>query len=369
MTPTAQGRLSGRGPVLFILGVLAVVVLGLLLRPFLPAIVIAGVAATLARPAQNRLTARLGKPSLAAFLITLGIVLLFLLPMVGLSFLVGRQAAVGIEWLSQEAPNLRSGRFASGLLGNLAARFGVSPSNLSALLASQLQNLASVLAGRTLSFLTGIGGWLLQGGAALFALYYLLRDSDALVRSLRWLVPLEDDETDKLFTRAREVIFATVYGSLLVAAVQGTLGGLAFRLAGLPAATLWGTLMGVLSLVPAVGPPLIWIPGAAYLIMTGAVARGIFVALVGALVIGTIDNVLRATLVSGKAQLHPLIVFFSVLGGIFVFGAPGVIVGPVAFVLALAVLEMARLALDPPGSGGAPPGEGPVMEAATEEVE
>ena len=105
--------------------------------------------------------------------------------------------------------------------------------------------------------------------------------------------------------------------------------------------------MGFLALIPLVGPAIVWIPGAIYLALSGAMGRAIVLAAIGALVIGTVDNVLRAVFVGGQARVHSLVVFLSVLGGLFVFGAVGVVAGPVLFVLALLVLEMGRLASQP----------------------
>lgn len=340
-----------------ILGGLAALALVLLLRPFLPALAVAGVAATLAHPLHRWATGWIRPPGLAAFVVTAAIFLLVLAPLVGVALLVGQQALAGIEWLAREAPEvLAEGRW-TGTVGELAAAVGLDPAELSALLAAQLQEVANLLASRTLSFLSGLGGWLLQGGAALFTLHYLLRDGPSFVATLRWLMPLEPAQTDRLLVQAREVTHATVYGNVLVAAVQGALGGLAFWLVGLPAATLWGTIMGVLSLIPIVGPPFVWVPAAAWLLLEGEIARGVALIAVGALLISTIDNLLRALFISGRAQLHPLIVFFSVLGGIVLFGAAGVVVGPVVFVLALTLVEMARLSMGP----GVPPPPGGVL--------
>ena len=175
-------------------------------------------------------------------------------------------------------------------------------------------------------------------------LFYLLRDGAQLVAGVRRAVPLEPERFDQLLARARDVTHATVFGNVLVAIVQGTLGGIAFALVGLPAATLWGTIMGFLALIPMVGPPLVWGPAAIYLALGGEIVRALVLAAIGALVIGSVDNLLRAVFVGGRARVHSLVVFLSVLGGIFVFGAVGVIAGPVLFVLAQLALEMGRLA-------------------------
>jgi predicted PurR-regulated permease PerM len=161
------------------------------------------------------------------------------------------------------------------------------------------------------------------------------------------LVPLPSGPMELLLKRTHEVIFAAVYGHVFVAMVQGLLGGLAFWVLGVPTPAVWGVLMGGLSLIPMIGPAFVWIPAGAVLIATGATLRGVLLLLFGALVISTIDNVIRAVLVSGRARVHPLVVFFGVLGGVLMFGAVGILVGPVLIVAAAALMEMARLSLFP----------------------
>ena len=335
-------------------------VVGLLLWPFLPGLVLAAVLATLILPVHRRVLERLPWPGLAAFLSTSGVVLLLLLPLSALAVLVGTQALRGIEALSEDAPGLSTaGR---GFLASAAARFGLDPAEVMGLLAGQLQRVASTLAARTLSFLSGLGGWLLQLGVALVVLYYLLRDSQEILKAFRRVIPLESSSMDQLLKRTRDITHATVYGNLLVALVQGVLGGLAFRVVGLPAAALWGTIMGILALIPVVGPPIVWVPGAAYMLYQGEFVKGLLLTAFGALVIGTVDNLLRAVFVGGRARVHSLVVFLSVLGGVFVFGAVGLVVGPVLFVLALIALEAGRLALESPVVGSIPDEERPDVE-------
>ncbi len=342
-----QGRLTPGWPVLLVLGGGAATVLALLLWPFLPAIVLGSVAATLALPAHRRLEAHLRPSGLAAMTSTVMLTLLVVLPALALMFLVGREALAGIDWLSAQAPQLLQGDLVGRTLGPLARRFGLDPAHLSTLLAEQLRQIATLLASRTFAFVSGLGGGLLQAGAGLFTLYYLLKDRERLLDMVRWLVPLDARSTESLMVRARDVTYATVYGNLLVAAVQGAIGGVTFWALGLQAATLWGSVMAILSLIPVAGAPLVWGPAAVLLLVGGHVVKGIILLAVGFLVISTVDNVLRAVFVSGRAQLHPLVVFFSVLGGLVLFGAAGIVIGPVVFVVSLAVLEMARLALGP----------------------
>jgi predicted PurR-regulated permease PerM len=231
------------------------------------------------------------------------------------------------------------------LLEWVAGILGVEAQSLRDAIQSQASNFGGSVAGGTLGLLTGLGGVLAQCGIGLFALFYLLRDGPAFVQVGRWLIPLDEKLTDALVTKMHEVIVATVLGALLVAIVQGLLGGVWFWVLGLPGAALWGGVMAFAALLPAIGPPVVWMPAALILFARGAVTEAIVLVVVGALLIGTIDNVLRAVLVGGRARLHSLVVFFSVLGGLVVFGLSGFLLGPILVVISLAVLEIARVAL------------------------
>lgn len=347
-SPQVSGAHTIRLLVLIGLGIGAGWIIAKLLWPFLPGIVASAVLATLFYPAQRHIRRHLRHPSAAALAGTTIVFFLILLPIVALSIVLAGEVAVGLERVGNAAAGILApeGQVSRWFRG-AAQRFGVDAIAAEATLSAQVEQFAGSLAGRTLGLLSGLGGWLLQAGIALFTLYYLLRDGDYVVDAVKWLFPLRAEDSEHLVNRALEVTYATVYGNVVVAIVQGSLGGLAFLLLGLPAPALWGTVMGVFSLLPAIGAFLVWMPAGAYLVLTGEVLRGLGLLAFGALVISTVDNLLRAVLVSGRAQLHPLIVFFSVLGGLVVFGATGIFIGPVLFVLSLALVEMARLAIEP----------------------
>lgn len=333
--------------VLLVLATGAVYVVGLMLWPFLPAIVTSAVLATLVYPLHKRVEGRLGQRDLAALLSTVAVFFLVLLPLVALSLVLLNELQARIAWLSREAAGLLApdGRVAQWL-DAWVAHAGLEEADVSLQVAQPLQQLASFLAGRTLALLTGLGGWMLQAVAALFTLFYLLRDAEGMMKAVKWAIPLNALQSERLVARAREVIFATVFGSVVIAIVQGLLGGLIFWAVGVPGAALWGTLMGVLSFLPVVGPFLVWLPAVGLLLVSGELARALILLALGTFVISNVDNILRPVLISGRAALHPLVVFFSILGGAFVFGAVGILVGPVLFVLALTIIEMGRLALE-----------------------
>jgi len=349
----AAVHLGAREVVVLLLGLAACVLLGVFLWPFLGAIITSGTLAILVYPAYERLRGWIPNENAAAFLGSALLFFLILLPLVGLSFALADQLHLGADRVARDlAGKLGPGGDMREWAVSVGQSLGLTPGQITEQIDRQLREVPSLLTQRAVGFLSGLGGSLLQGGIALFTLFFMLRDGPALVDILRWLLPLRPEYTDHLVDRAREVTYATMFGNVVVALVQGLLVGAAFWVLGLPAPTLWGTLVGLLSLLPMVGAPLVWAPAGILLLVHGSVGRGVILLAFGTLVVSTVDNLLRAVLVSDRAQLHPLIVFFSVLGAILVFGGVGLFIGPVLFVLALALIEAARLVLEPEHAAG-----------------
>jgi len=338
----------------------AAYLLGKMLWPFAAAIILALVLAVLAHPWYRELRRRLGSENLAALLGTTVLFFLVFIPLSGLSFALFdsiQSSADTMFGLTGEL--LAPGGLLRGWLDRIALWLGMEEASVVETLRGQVAELGTFVAERTVGILSGLGGGLIQAGVALFTLFYLLRDGEAVVAASKRVLPLDEELVDVLIGRSEEIIFATVYGSIVVAIVQGALGGLAFWALGLPGAVLWGVVMTFLSLLPAVGPPLIWGPAAVILLLQGEILRPLVLVGVGALIVGTVDNLLRAYLVSGRAQIHPLVVFFSVLGGILLFGLMGLFLGPILFVASLSMLETARLALEPSRTRRIEPVAGP----------
>jgi predicted PurR-regulated permease PerM len=174
----------------------------------------------------------------------------------------------------------------------------------------------------------------------LYLLFFLLRDGDQLSRRIRDAIPLRAEHRHALFGRFTVVIRATVKGNIVVALLQGALGGLIFWLLGIHAPLLWAVLMALLSLLPAVGAALIWFPVAIYLLATGAVWQGIVLIVYGVLVIGLVDNVVRPILVGQDTRMPDYVVLISTLGGIAIFGINGFVIGPVIAAMFMAVWDL-----------------------------
>lgn len=183
-------------------------------------------------------------------------------------------------------------------------------------------------------------GFAISMGIMLYLTFFLLRDGRDLTRKISQAVPLHGERKSELFDKFTTVIRATVKGSIVVAIVQGILGGCIFWFLGLPSPLLWGVVMTVLSLVPVAGSALIWLPVAIYLAITGEYTSAAILAGFGAIIIGSVDNVLRPILVGADTKMPDYVILIATLGGLSVLGANGLIAGPVIAAMFIASWEI-----------------------------
>jgi predicted PurR-regulated permease PerM len=177
---------------------------------------------------------------------------------------------------------------------------------------------------------------------ALFALYFLYRDEDQAISSVRSILPLSDEESNRLFRRVDDTIHATIFGTVTVAMVQGVMGGIMFGILGIPGATLWALVMGILAIIPYLGTFVIWGPAAAILATQGEWGKAAILVGWGGTAIALIDNLLYPYLVGQRLRQHTVVAFFAILGGVSLFGATGVVLGPVVVTLAFFLLDLWR---------------------------
>ena len=197
------------------------------------------------------------------------------------------------------------------------------------------------IAGQAMSIGSGALGFVLAFGIALYALFFLLRDGRPIGRAILRALPVERRVAGLLAERFLSVVRATIKGSIVVGLVQGALGAITFAIVGLPLALLFGLLMALASLIPALGPALVWGPAALWLIATGQVWQAIVVVVSGVAVIGAVDNVLRPILVGRDTGIPDWIILVTTLGGIAAFGLGGIVLGPVVAGLFLAAWQIA----------------------------
>ena len=329
----------------FFLLLLAVVTVAFawILMPFFGAVLWGVALAILFTPAFRRICRWMpGKPTLAA-LATLTICLVIViipLILIGISLVqevaAVRQSissgqidfAVYLQKILDAAPSWLTNlinRFDLGDMSSWRDRIAKGAAQGSQLVASQALSIGQ----NTFQFLISFF-------VMLYLLFFLLRDGEALSRTVRRALPLSNEYGNALLNKFTTVIKATVKGNVAVAVIQGVLGGLAFWFLDVQGVLLWAALMGFLSLLPAIGAALIWGPVAIYFLATGSIWQGVGLAVYGALVIGSVDNVLRPILVGKETQMPDYIVLLSTIGGIALFGINGFIIGPVVAALFMA---------------------------------
>lgn len=316
--------------------------------PMFGAVLWAVIFAILFDPVNQWLRRRLRMgPTTAASVATVLVLLLVILPAAILSGFIAQEGAALLQ-------KLRSGeidlslyyRRMVGVLPDWASRLlqGAGLDNLSSVqewlkqsaargtqpIASSLWNMGQNTLDFSINFFVMV-----------YLLFFLLRDGATLKRQIQRVLPLSPSVQQRLFRNFATVVRATVKGNVVVALIQGALGGFALMALGLPGAVLWGVVMAVLSLLPAVGAALVWGPIAVYLLAVGEVGKGLGLAAYGVLVIGLIDNLLRPVLVGKDTRMPDYVVLVSTLGGMSLFGINGFVIGPVIAALFIAVWDLA----------------------------
>ena len=335
-----------------------------ILWPFSGAVLWGTALAIVFAPAYRRLVRRMGGRATLAALATMGMIMLIvILPLAVIGTLLVGQAATLYARL--QTGELDVGSRVQQVLDALPPWMLDLVNRLGVTNVADLQERLSGLLTGGLRFIgtqaVNLGqftiGLVLSVFVMLYLLFFLLRDGASLARRIKSAVPLEPSLRERLAIRFATVIRATIKGTLVVSAVQGALGGVILAVLGIEGAVLWGALMGILALLPAVGPALVWIPIAAYLLATGAVVKGIVLIAFGALVVGLVDNVLRPMLVGRDTRMPDYVVLIATLGGIAVFGINGFIIGPVIAAMFISVWEIFAASRAPVAPGPLP-GEG-----------
>jgi predicted PurR-regulated permease PerM len=338
MTDTSQK--SRHRPLFYALVLFAGYLTYLILGPFLVALAWAAMFAVLFHRMQVAISAKIG-PNRAALVTTLLAGIVIVAPAVMLVSALAQEAPQATSYLrdtSRSAP-----RQIARVWGAVKAKSPVAlPDDPTELLTEGARRALRFLAPRAGAVLADFFRTLGSLVAMLFALFFFLRDGDTMSRELRDLLPLREEEADRLIRETHDLVIASVGAGLVVAAVQGTIGGLAFWLLGLGAPVFWGVVMAFCSLLPVVGAALVWVPTGLGLLLSGEIWRGVTMLLVGALGISMADNILRPLLLSGRTAVNGLVIFFGLLGGVAAFGFIGLVVGPIILVTTGTLLKMLR---------------------------
>jgi predicted PurR-regulated permease PerM len=330
-----------------ILLILVTIGFGWILLPFYGAVFWGAVLAILFAPFYRRLLARMKqKPNMAA-LATLAICLvLVILPLTLITMAMVQEGVLVYE-------KIRSGQINFGTyfqqvvaalpqwLTRLLDRLDLLDINsIQQRLSSGAVQGSQYVATQAISITQNTFDFMVSFFIMLYLLFFLLRDGATLSTRIRDAIPLSASHKRHLFKKFTTVIRATVKGNVAVAAVQGALGGLAFWFLDIQGALLWSVLMAFLSLLPAIGAAVVWLPVAIYFLVTGSIWQGVALIVYGVTVIGLVDNVLRPILVGKDTQMPDYVVLISTLGGMALFGLNGFVIGPAVAALFIACWDL-----------------------------
>jgi predicted PurR-regulated permease PerM len=308
--------------------------------PFLIPLAWSAVLAIFFFPLHERVLKRL-KPNYAALLSTLGVTFLLIVPALVLLFYTTKQALDAgakaqivlqapdravptqmLDWVKRQLPE------------------SMQDADLNDPVKRGAETVAGFLAAKVGALVKNVFSFFLDLFVLLFALFFMFRDGEEVADAVRHLLPFDASIQEAMMHESRELIFASVAVGLLVAAIQGALGGLAFTLAGVGTAVFWGVLMGFFSLIPVVGSALVWVPAALWLAVTGHLGKGLLVLVICGIVAGVADNIVRPLLLRNRTHLNELLLFVSALGGIEVFGLLGLVAGPTIVAAAIGVFRV-----------------------------
>ena len=325
------------------------VALCFILAPFFSTVLWGAILALIFQPVQRRLVAQLGRRRNLAALITLMICLVIVIfPLTLVAGTLVQQVALAYQQV--RAGSLDFGAYFSQIvhalpvsIQDLLARYDLMDlPGLQQRLSAGAAEISQFIATRALSVGQNTLQFLVSFGVMLYLFFFLVRDGSEISRLIRDAIPLDKQHKLHLIRKFTTVIRATVKGNLVVAVVQGGLGGIALWVLGIQGALLWGFVMMLLSLLPAVGAALVWGPVAIYFLSTGAIAKGVGLIVFGSVVIGTVDNVLRPLLVGKDTRLPDWVVLISTLGGISLIGINGFVIGPLVAALFISCWDLLR---------------------------
>jgi len=318
-----------------------------MIRPFLTALFLGAIFSGLLYPAFRWLVIKLGgRKSFSSFLTLLLFLVLLVGPAATFLGIVANQAVQVSQsagpWIESVQEQLDEPGAVDRLIDQLPFADAIRPYQ------EQVAQKTGEVAG-------SLGGWVVQGltdvtrGTVrvvfllfimLYAMFFFLKDGGRVLRTILYYLPLSDEDEERMLEKFVSVTRATVKGTFLIGIVQGGLAGAAFALAGIPSAVFWGTVMAVLSIVPGVGSALVWIPAVVYLIVVDRVGAGIGLLVWCGGVVGMVDNLMRPWLVGRDTKMPDLMILLGTLGGLFAFGAAGVLIGPIVAALFITVWEL-----------------------------
>ena len=335
---------SSKAPITFLVVLLVIVLLltFFIFRPFFEPIAMAIIMAVAFQPIHRAIYRRLPKPNLASLLTIFALILIVAIPLTFILLAASKQAAQAAHFVGQKSEE--QGGMISLLMSlldkplNFIGRYvDVSTLDVRQQIMSRLEGVSVKLLGWSAAFLGNLVGLIVNFVLALLAAFFFFRDGDKILEKMVRLMPLTNTQGRRLLTSIDDAIVANFYGIVAVGGVQGLLVAIALRIVGNHSSVLLGIAAAICSLVPLVGPALVWAPVAIYLFATGHIGSGIFLVIWCVVVVGFSDNIVRPLVVAGRVEAHPLLLLFALLGGAQAFGILGLFLGPILLSLIMAI--------------------------------
>ena len=319
----------------------------LLSRPFLESIFLAVLFAIVCRPVNSWIQMHVHRRNLAALFSTILVLCLLVIPTIGLAIVLKREVLLLFQ--SVEKSSAEHGSWAQFVVDSagpfidwMGKHFDLSELNVRAEMTRWLNNITQTLSSLETSVLSNVFGFIGNTVIMFYTLFFLFREDQSMKQHFESVLPLSSDQVNRLFTGVDNSVIANVYGCVAVGLAQGILTGLAFWVLGIPKPILWGIVTGLFSLIPVIGSGAVWGPAVIILFVTGHWIKGLILIGWGAIVVAQVDNLVRPYIMSRYARMHPLLIFFALLGGVEVFGALGVFVGPVVVSVTIVIFEMLK---------------------------
>lgn len=316
-----------------------------LVTPFLQFVLAAVLIAFVLYPLQRRLEGYVG-PSMSALLLLMVAIAGFIVPFVLVAAMIADDAVRILQ--NVDADTLQLAEIEEIIEEQAGLEVNIAESVM-----DSAQEIGTILLERSTEWFSMLTHTLIGLGLTLFLIYYLLKDGDKLMAWLQDKTPLPEDVQDDLYGELNEVMWAVLAGHVLIAIIEGVIAGLGLFATGVPNAGFWTFVMVVLSLVPLIGAPLVWIPASVYLLMIGEPILALALAVYSAIVVGIADDYLRPIVVDRYAEISPAVIILGVLGGIYAFGIMGLFFGPVILGAFLAVVDVIDENYDRLGGEGA----------------
>jgi predicted PurR-regulated permease PerM len=323
----------------------SLILAGILLRFFWRPIAFALVIGIGLYPVHLKIRKVLSQRNTAALVSTLLVLLIFAVSIAFVTFALSGEIIRAAQYMGRKT-NHNSSLPAAVLqpvnqaIEWLGGYVDLEKTGLRSTLNSLPARISQVLFAAATALITSLASFITEGAITLFIVFFVFRDGSDAARWVAGFLPMEREHLDRLLLQIRDIVFANLHGILAVAFAQGFLTDVAFALLGIPSPVLFGICAALFSLVPLVGPALVWLPGSIFLFATGHWVKGLFLLGWGTLAVGLADNVVRPLVIAGRVKLHPLILLFALIGGVQQFGFVGFFIGPLVMSLALVLIDV-----------------------------